>query len=93
MMFLRVLTYRCEGVDIPKGVGQIQEKWKARLTLERETKGGETAAAEGRTERGRGKMNRGGDGTSMKEAVGQGTSRGNRESGSKPEDITGSEHS
>lgn len=65
MMFLRVLTYRCEGVAITKGVGQILSG-SARLTLERETKGGETMEAE----KGRGEMNRRGDGNSMKEAVG-----------------------
>ena len=32
--------------------------------------------AEGSTEKGRGRMNRGGDGNSMKEAVGQGKSQG-----------------
>ena len=37
MMFLRVLTYRCEGVAITKGVGQILSG-SARLTLERKTK-------------------------------------------------------
>lgn len=69
MMFLRVLTYRCEGVAITKGVGQILSG-SARLTLKRETKGGETMEAEGSTEKGRGEINRRGDGNSMKEAVG-----------------------
>ena len=69
MMFLRVLTYRCEGVAITNGVGQILSG-SARLTLKRETKGGETMEVEGSTEKGRGEINRRGDGNSMKEAVG-----------------------